>query len=461
MNSISLNDSDFQSKFQILVVTDNLEAAKTLTPACERKNQDLTFCTYDGKKLRGAINDRPDAVLMLLTDYIEHAPLIKKALSSHFSGQSLAYIGALFREGRFDVDDIFDSIIYAPAHPSQISQRIEAVLRLQRMEREILHRVETYREDFGIDCEFSLDAINRPFNILFVGKATPAFMSILNALQVHNVDVTGAFSSYSAFNYLHEQEFDAVVMNATGDISPSILVTETMRRNSNLYDIPVIFLTTENPEHIETIYAKGVHDIVQDSSDTPEIRGRILEAANFHRLHAHMKKALRDLRFDECIDLASRLFNKNFLICHLNRIVEHCQTHGYDLSLIALKVQPNSLANIPPDKIVQAENQIGGMIRTLLRQQDISARIAEDTYILVFPEQSLDRLDPILERIKGIVDCAAFDSGYHAQGEAGPPFTMSINAMKVGRMPHETAQQVLTNAMAELTDKHIPLGLSA
>jgi len=230
MNKVALDDSDFQSKFQVLVVTDNLEAAKTLIPACHRKGQELTFCAYNGKKLRGAITQTPDAVLMLLTDYIEHAPQIKQALSAHFNGRTLPYIGALFREGRFDVGDTFDSIIYAPAHPSQISQRVEAVLRLQRMEREIIHRVETYNEDFGVECDFSLDAIDRPFNILFVGKATPAFMSILNALQGHNVNVTGAFSSYSAFNYLHEHEFDAVVMNAIEDTAPSILVTETMRR---------------------------------------------------------------------------------------------------------------------------------------------------------------------------------------------------------------------------------------
>jgi len=197
---------------------------------------------------------------------------------------------------------------------------------------------------------------------------------------------------------------------------------------------------------------------VQDIADLPEIRGRILEAANFHRLHAHMKKSLRDLRFDECTDLASRLFNRDFLICHLTRVVNYCQEHNYNLSLIALKVQANALVTIEPDRIAQAENQIGGMIRTLLRLQDISARITENTFVLVFPEQAVDRLEPILERITGIVDCAAFDAGYQENG--GSPFTMSIDAVKVGRMPHETAQQVLTNAIAELTDKHIPLSLT-
>lgn len=453
MNPITTTDSNFQSRFKVLVATDNLEAAKALIPASRRRGQELNFCLYDGDRLRGAMKDSPDAILMVLTDYIEHAPRIKTALTQHFDGITIPYIGALFRESRAEDQESFDSVIYAPAHPAQISQRVEAVLRLQRMEREIVHRVETYNEDFGIECDFSLDSIHRPFNILFVGKATPVFMSILNALQGYNVNITAAFSSYSAFNYLHEEDFDAVVMNALEDTGPATLITETMRRNSRLYDVPVIFLTSDNIDGVETIYSKGVHDIIQKNAEMDEIRGRILEAANFHRIHSHMKKSLRELRFDGCIDLASRLFNRKFLLRHLNRIVKHCQTHKHDLSLIALRVHPNAPMNIAPDRIAQAENQIGGMLRTLLRLQDISARVTNDTFILVFPEQSTDRLDPILERIAGIVECAAFDAGEQL---VGGPFTMSIDAVKVARLPHETAEQVLTNALSELTHKHEP-----
>lgn len=450
----ALDDSSFQSRFNILVVTDNLEKAKTLAPACQRRGQELVYCLYNGDKIRGAIGKAPDAVLMVLTDFIEHAPRIKSALRQHFGNITLPYIGALFREGRYEDQNTFDSIIYTPAHAVQISQRVEAVLRLQRMEREILQRVQTYNEDFGINCDFSLDAVERPFNILFVGKATPSFMSILNALQNQNVNVTAAFSSYSAFNFLHDDDFDAVVMNALEDKEASILIIETMRRNSRLYDVPVIFLAKDSVEEAETIYNYGVHDIIQENADMPELRGRILEAANFHRIQLHMKKSLRDLRFDGCIDLASGMFNRTFLLHHLDRIVAQCREHKYELSLIALKVQPNAPMHIPLDKIAQAENQVGGMIRSLLRSQDISARIAKDTFILVFPEQRFDTLDPIVQRISGIVDCAAFDSGQN--GSSGP-FTMTIDSVKVSRMPHETAEQVLTNALSELTHKHEPI----
>ena len=82
-------DSAFQTRFQILVVTDNLEAAKALSYACNRRGQDLSFCLYDGEKLRGAKKDAPDLILMVLTDYIEHAKSIKAALTAHFSQRTI------------------------------------------------------------------------------------------------------------------------------------------------------------------------------------------------------------------------------------------------------------------------------------------------------------------------------------------------------------------------------------
>ncbi|MEP6341938.1 MAG: hypothetical protein ABJ275_01385 [Maricaulaceae bacterium] len=451
-------DSGIENRFQILVVTDNIEVAKSLSEECNRRGQDLNFCIYNGNKLSGVKKKHPDLVLMVLTDYIEHANRIKTALTTHFKHITLPFVGALFREGRFEDQNTFDSIIYSPAHPVQISQRVEAVLRLQTMEREIVHRVKTYNEDFDIDCSFTLQAVDRPFNILFIGKATPVFMTILNALQDYNINVKAAFSSFSAFNYLHEEEFDAVVMNATENTAPSLLIVETMQRNSRLYGIPVIFLMEDDPIAIDTIYGKGVHDVIYHKAEMPEIRGRILEAANFHRIHAHMKKSLSQLRFDECIDLASRLFNRDFLIKHLTRLLNYCQKNKYELSLVALKIHPNALVAIPSDRVAQAENQIGSMIRNLVRAQDISARVTNDVMVLVFPEQGLDRLDPILDRISGIVDCASFDAGTQ---NIACPFTMSIDAVKVTPMPHETAEQVLTNAISELTYKHIPLECSA
>ena len=101
-------DSAFQTRFQILVVTDNLEAAKALSYACNRRGQDLSFCLYDGEKLRGAKKDAPDLILMVLTDYIEHAKSIKAALTAHFSQRTIPFVGALFREDRYQDLITFD-----------------------------------------------------------------------------------------------------------------------------------------------------------------------------------------------------------------------------------------------------------------------------------------------------------------------------------------------------------------
>ena len=116
------------------------------------------------------------------------------------------------------------------------------MIRLGQMEREIVRRVDTLREDFNIDYELSDEALRNPFRILFIGKATPDFMVIINALQKKNVEVVAAFTSFSAFDFLHERAFDAVVMNALEQSEPALTISETMRRNAKLFHVPTLFL---------------------------------------------------------------------------------------------------------------------------------------------------------------------------------------------------------------------------
>ena len=67
------------------------------------------------------------------------------------------------------------------------------MIRLGQMEHEIIRRVETLREDFNVEYTLCDEVLNNPFRILFIGKATPDFMIIINALQKKNVEVVAAF----------------------------------------------------------------------------------------------------------------------------------------------------------------------------------------------------------------------------------------------------------------------------
>lgn len=434
------------SQQMVLIATDNINEAQYISDELKTQGYETAFCEFDGKTLKGTPFQAPDAVLLVFTDYIEQSPKVVSALKKHFSPKAPPFIGALMRDAKI-IHDAFDTVIFPPAHISQIANRVSSMIRLGQMEREINRRIITLKEDFDVDYALSESAFNQSFKILFIGKATPDFMVIINALQTKNVEVVAAFTSFSAFDYLHDGEFDAVVMNALEQSEPAITISETMRRNAKLYNVPTLFLVDSNTftDH-DLAYQKGARDIISTSAETEEISGRILELANYHRIHSQLKDEFESL-CAKCVDTDSGVFNEDFFRRHLKRIVTDMKTDAEKLTLIAIKANPNSHTAISAENISTAMTQVGQMLKNLVRMQDVTARLSEDIFIIAFPEQNLSSVSGVIERIEGIVDCAAFDSGDKDSG----PFTISLNSAIVEHMGHESSDELIAHALSELT----------
>lgn len=434
------------SQQMVLIATDNINEAQYISDELKMQGYSTAFCEFDGKTLKGTPYQAPDAVLLVFTDYIEQSPKVVSALKNHFSPKAPPFIGALMRNATV-IHDAFDSVIFPPAHISQIANRVSSMIRLGQMEREINRRIITLKEDFDMDYTLSETAFNQSFKILFIGKATPDFMVIINALQTKNVEVVAAFTSFSAFDYLHDGEFDAVVMNALEQSEPALTISETMRRNAKLYNVPTLFLIdSETFTDHDLAYQKGARDIISTNAETEEISGRILELANYHRIHSQLKDEFQSL-CAKCVDTESGVFNEDFFRRHLRRIVTDMKTDAEKLTLIAIKAKPIAHTEIAAEKVSAAMAQVGQMLKNLVRMQDVTARITEDLFVIAFPEQGLHSVDGVIDRIEGIVDCAAFDSGDPESG----PFTLSLNTAIVTHMGHESSDELLAHAVSELT----------
>ena len=406
----------------VLVVTDNPERTKRIKAHLSRLNFAVQDCVFDGSALRGAPKIAPQIILLDLTDYIEKAPTIVAGLKKHYAPRDIPVLGTLSRKAEIDLS-CFESVIYPPAHPSQIATRVDSLVRLSGMEQEIMRRIATINHDFNIDYQLQEDALSTPFKILFVGKPTPEFMIVINSLQEKNVEVVAAFTTFSAFDYLYETQFNAVVMNALDDVEPPLTISSTMRKNAKLYHVPTLLLidgkTFDQPERA---FEKGARDLIDANTDLDEISGRILELANYHRIHSQLKREFGQLGGDACIDAASGTFNDDFFYNHLRRICEDLGPKDVPVSLLAIKVWPNAPYTVSEEEFSSACAQVGGMIKNLVRMQDITARIENDIFIVAFTNETEQSIAPVIERISAIVDCAAFATSVKDQG----PFTVEL-----------------------------------
>jgi two-component system cell cycle response regulator PopA len=276
------------------------------------------------------------------------------------------------------------------------------------------------REDFGQSPTIGDLSPDRKFRVLFIGKASPSFMVIINALQDKGVEVTAAFTSFSAFDYLHGDPFDAVVMNALDQTEPAFSISETMRRNSKLFHTPTLFLVKGHSfKDYDGAYKRGARDIIDCDADSEEIRGRILELANYHRIHEQMKSDFLNLAVDAAVDESGTAYSQEFLRAHLPRISRDAAKLDVPVSLIGLKLTSQSVDHVTSEAIEAAYSKTADLLNNLVRMQDVVCRWDKDKFILAFYDTNQTEAEIILTRVRALLDCAVYQTGSSERGALG------------------------------------------
>lgn len=391
----------------ILFVTDRLDAQMPITQAFENREFQIYFIDPNHPISAQLPVHIPSAIIVDGKIDGFDVEAVVMGIKANFSGMAVPVLALLASTPPVDIS-VFDSFLLAPCHPVQIVLRATALIRLAVMEQEISLRLQTLETNFRIQPSLPKHERQKRFNILFIGKASPEFMVIINALQKENVSVTAAFTSFTAFDYLYEQTFDAVVMNGLTSTEPAFSVAETMRKNAKLYHVPALLLVdSEKFEDQGKAYSVGINDVIDTSASLTDISARVLEQANFHRTHKNFKQDFGSLGGDGCLDKITGLYNAAFFNAHLSRMSKLYKGLNLPISLCLIRIRSNNPVAANSPNMEPAYKQLGGMIKNLVRLQDTSARLDSNLFAIAFPGQTTAQLKPVTERISAILECAS------------------------------------------------------
>lgn len=434
-------------KTRVLIVSDHPTESRDVAKNLRALDLDVQLCLFDGQTLSAIPTRVPDTVLCHLVDYAEQGSKLAKVIRSHFQSRPVPIIGAMSRPFP-DASVGFDSTLFAPMHSSQIANRVSSMIRLGVMDGEISRRLETLQTEFGQSPDIGDMSPDRKFRVLFIGKASPSFMVIINALQDKGVEVTAAFTSFSAFDYLHGDPFDAVVMNTLEQSEPAFSISEAMRRNSKLYHTPTLFLVNGLTfKDYDGAYSRGARDIIDCDADSNEISGRILELANYHRIHEQMKADFMSLAVDAAVDRSGTAFSQQFMRAHLPLVLRDAAKSDLPVTLLGLKLNASSVDGVTADAIASAFAQSAGLINNLVRMQDVVCRWDVDTFALAFFDTDRSEAQIILTRIRALLDCTVYDSGRFE----GAPLSISAQSyISVIKPSNRVTHNYLDSLMANL-----------
>ena len=396
----------------VLVVTDALDEVETLGQLLIRLGYRVQVAFAQKGRIHGVPELAPDAVLFHI-DRTDDADGLVAVIADHVGSPLVPLIGYLAADA--PRPSALDSVLFAPAHPQQITHRVDAMIRLQAMQREILVRQQVLRASFGQDTSIAPDALLRRLRVLFIGKARPDFMVILNALRERDVEVVAAFTSFTAFDYLHGREFDAVIIDATTAIEPATAILSSMSRNVRLHHMPKIVLTSPDSRIAPDLLDRAT-DVITGAQPTTELANRILEPANSHRLHSQLRAEFDAMGNASVRDPDTGLYAREVLQAY----TDFLRSEGETRVLCRIRLTPDADFAVDPAFVRVAMAQAGGLIAGLVRVNDLAARLSESEFAVAVPLMSAANLDRLAQRITDVIECAAFESG---KKDAGP-FTL-------------------------------------
>ncbi len=339
----------------------------------------------------------------------------------------------------------FDLTLTAPLHPAQAVMRLETLVRMAVAEEEFELRLETFAEK-GRRLDMP-DRDGGNYRILAVGEPAPQFLALSNALAKDGAQVVGAFTAYTAFDYLHERAFDAVVLWGGQDHTEALSIAAGMRRNTRLYHIPtMLYLAEDSYVGVNEAFHKGITDVASPESPEAETSARVVELARCYRRQTLIRGALERARSTGLMDASTGLFTRELFAGHLARMAAAARARNRPLSVCVLRVSDtDEIKKVRAGGwLDRAAPQIGSMVSRLVRVEDTAARLAPEVFALALPATASHEARSAAERIAAVIGCTAFDAG-----DGKPPFVVSFDIGIAAVEPGENPANALERAAAK------------
>jgi two-component system cell cycle response regulator PopA len=339
----------------------------------------------------------------------------------------------------------FDVTLAPPLHPAQAAMRLETLVRTAVAEEEFELRVETFA-DKGRALDVP-EVDSTPYQVLAIGEPAPQFLALSNALAANGAQVIGAFTAYTAFDYLHERRFDAVVLWAGENPQESLSIAAGLRRNTRLYHTPaLLYMRPESYVTAAEAYHRGITDVATPETAEGETARRVVELARAYRRQTSVRQALESARSSGLMDPATGLFTRELFAAHLAQLAYAARQRNRALSVCVLKIAHKpELAQVRKGGwLARAIPQIGSMIGRLVRVEDTAARLAPEVFALALPATPASAARAAGERIAAVIGCTAFEAG-----DGKPPFVVEFDLGVAEVGPGDTAGRALEEAAAE------------
>ncbi len=334
------------------------------------------------------------------------------------------------------------------APPKLLANQLESWTRVVIAEEERARRTRTAQE---LHAPSPQSIEPRRLKALYIGAPSSMFLALERALSEQDGIVAAAFSSYVGFDHLHDEPFDAVVLNGAEDAQTAISLCAALRRNASLFHLPtMVIVRSGDTDTAKAVIDRGASAVATVNAPCGSSLGWLFEAIRRERRRRsaeHEMRALRDLMGDPL----TGLWRRPAFDAHLARLAGDHHASGRPLSLALLRVMPAHGASAPTESVWRRGfTEVANLAGRLMRDADCGAAFGGDLIAVALPASRLKSAKRTAERIASVAECTAFAAG---DGSAGP---LVFEQSSVELQPGESGAGMLARALRAIEVESIP-----
>ncbi len=396
---------------------------------------------------------RPDvAIYNSTTDGSDNADTIQ-SLKDHWRAEHMPLIVVgEDPEGErrtADIDNGMADFLSRPVNKIELFSRLTSLVRLNKMQEEIARR-HTTAQKFGVEAPRSVEfeaRTPRPL-ILILGQDGADTKALAKAYS-GEADVNVAGDAYAAMDYLLGNPCDALIVTVTADRSDVLIFCEDVRRNSRLYNLPMIVVAAPAASaDLSSVYGAGANEFLLLPVHEAELRIRTRALIRQSEYRSAMRSVFHQARTAMTSDGLTGLYSYGFLHEHLSSLIEDAELREKNLSvgffdMKGIAYVNTNLGYIAGDRLLR---QIGTLIGNLVRGEDVIGRYSGDQFCVLLPETSLAESEPALHRIAGVITNTEF-----AVPEVDEPLQVTMKAGIAAHEPGDTPKKLITRARDRAT----------
>lgn len=341
-----------------------------------------------------------------------------------------------------------DACLPFPYHDLQLFGRIDSLARLGAMQEELHRRTQTAAK-YGLTWPAPIasgNAAEGDANFLLVGPSSENFEIIEQGLCTLGT-LTHSQSPALGITYLERRRFDAILLNIPcGQEASYYLFAEDVRRNSRLFNIPIICLMdSAAPVDQSAPYAAGAADVFRHPINIEDFNTRVKVLVRQTRYRDSLIQVYRQANDVAVSDALTGLYSHGFLMEHLSGLTAEAHVRHLSLTLgvFTLDTLPDinrEMGYTVGDKILR---QVGLLISNLVRGEDLSARFSGRRFALVMPETRLVPGEYVAHRIGSVINFTEI-----MEGNSDAPIRAHVSTGVASLTPGMTAEALIQAAIA-------------